>query len=160
MIRRVGGWRRWPWNVSKQERGAALIWLSMMLTFLVGAAAFAVDLGWLYVNSSRIQRTADAAALGGVTFMPSFPITAQSTAVDVASANGYVDGGNATLGYPTPPEDYQFTVSVTSPVETFFLRVFGQDTVTMTRLATAEYVLPVPIGSPENQFGYSPNSGY
>jgi len=99
MIRRVGGWRRWPWNVSKQERGAALIWLSMMLTFLVGAAAFAVDLGWLYVNSSRIQRTADAAALGGVTFMPSFPITAQSTAVDVASANGYVDGGNATLGY-------------------------------------------------------------
>ena len=30
----------------------------------------------------------------------------------------------------------------------------------MTRQATAEYVLPVPIGSPLNQFGFSPFSGY
>ena len=146
-------WKRFPWNVEKGERGAALVWLSLMLTFLIGAAAFAVDLGWLYVNSSRIQRTADAAALGGVTFMPSFPAIAQSTAVDVASANGYVVGTNATIGYPPPPEDYQFSVSITSPVETFLLRIFGQSTVTMTRQATAEYVLPLPMGSPENFLG-------
>ena len=118
---RVLKWHRLPWNVDKKDRGAALVWLSLMLTFLIGAAAFAVDLGWLYVNSSRIQRTADAAALGGVTFMPSFPTTAQSTAVDIASANGLVDGTNATLAYPTPPEAYQFSVSVTSPVNTFLL---------------------------------------
>ena len=158
--RRLLTWRRLPWNVQKRDRGAALVWLSLMLTFLIGAAAFAVDLGWLYVNSSRIQRTADAAALGGVTFMPSFPTTAQSTAVDVASANGFVDGANATLSYPPPPEVYQFSVAVTSTVNTFLLRVFGQNSVTMTRQATAEYVLPVPIGSPENQFGFSPMSGY
>lgn len=157
---RLRTWKRWPWNAEEGERGAALIWLSLMLTFLIGAAAFAVDLGWLYVNSSRIQRTADAAALGGVTFMPSFPATAQSTAVDVASANGYVVGSNATMAYPPPPEEYQFTVALTSPVNTFFLRIFGQDSINMTRLATAEYVLPVPIGSPENQFGWSPASGY
>lgn len=159
-MKRLLAWKRLPRNVEEAQRGAALIWLSLMLTFLIGAAAFAVDLGWLYVNSSRIQRTADASALGGVTFMPSFPSTAQTTAVDIASANGYVDGTNATLSYPTPPEDYQFTVAVTSTVNTFLLRVFGQDTVTMTRQATAEYVLPVPIGSPLNQFGYSPLSGY
>ena len=150
---RVLKWHRFPWNVEKRDRGAALVWLSLMLTFLIGAAAFAVDLGWLYVNSSRIQRTADAAALGGVTFMPSFPTTAQSTAVDIASANGFIDGSNATLAYPGAPEEYQFTVSVTSPVDTFLLRIFGQDTVTMTRQATAEYILPVPIGSPENEIG-------
>ena len=66
-------WKRFPWNVEKAERGAALVWLSLMLTFLIGAAAFAVDLGWLYVNSSRIQRTADAAALGGVTLYAVVP---------------------------------------------------------------------------------------
>ena len=92
--------------------------------------------------------------------MPSFPTSAQSTAVDVASANGFVDGANATLSYPPPPEQYQFSVAVTSTVNTFLLRVFGQNSVTMTRQATAEYVLPVPIGSPENQFGFSPWSGY
>ena len=64
------------------------------------------------------------------------------------------------LPIPPPPEDHQFSVSVTSPINTFFLRVFGQNTITMTRQATAEYVLPVPIGSPLNQFGFSPFSGY
>ena len=159
-MKRILKWRRLRWNADEGERGAALIWLGLMLTFLIGMAAFAVDLGWLYVNSSRIQRTADASALGGVTFMPSFPATAQSTAVDVASANGFVDGGNATLGYPPPPKEYQFSVSVTSPVATFFLRVFGQSSVTMTRTATAEYILPVPIGSPLSEFGYAPSGGY
>ena len=53
-----------PWKAEEGERGAALVWLAFMMTFLIGVAAFAVDLGWLYVNSSRIQRAADAAALG------------------------------------------------------------------------------------------------
>ncbi len=144
-----------PWKAEEGERGAALVWLAFMMTFLIGVAAFAVDLGWLYVNSSRIQRAADAAALGGVTYLPSFPATAQATAVDVGGANGYTEGigGNATYTYPPPPEDYQFSVAITAPVSTFFLRIFGQNTVSMTREATAEYILPLPIGSPENEFG-------
>jgi hypothetical protein len=150
-----------PWRAAEGQRGAALIWLAFMMTFLIGAAAFAVDLGWLYVNSSRVQRAADAAALGGVTYMPSFPALAQSTAVDVGGANGYTTGvsGNATYSYPPPPEEYQFSVAISTQVNTFFLRVFGQDTVAMTRQATAEYVLPLPIGSPESNFGV-PSQGF
>jgi hypothetical protein len=44
-------------------------------------------------------------------------------------------------------------VNVSAPVDTFFLSLFGFDEVTVSRTAKAEYVLPVPMGSPENYYG-------
>lgn len=40
--------------------------MAIMLIVLLGAAAMAVDLGWLFWQSIEIQHGADAAALAGV----------------------------------------------------------------------------------------------
>jgi Flp pilus assembly protein TadG len=39
--------------------------MAIVLVVLMGAAAMAVDLGWLYYQSLEIQHGADAAALAG-----------------------------------------------------------------------------------------------
>ena len=44
-------------------------------------------------------------------------------------------------------------VKVTAPVKTFFLGLIGMFNVTISRTAHAEYVLPVPMGSPLNYYG-------
>ncbi|MFQ5968223.1 MAG: pilus assembly protein TadG-related protein, partial [Acidimicrobiia bacterium] len=132
------------------DRGAALPLIAGAMFFLLGVAAFGVDLGWLYVNSLRIQRTADAAALAGVIHMPSFFTVAEQTAWDIAGDNGYPSGVTVTA---VTGEPHQLHVRVVDNVGTFFLRVFGMDNVTIARESVAEYVLPLQLGSPDNSFG-------
>ena len=51
---------------SNDQRGAIMPLMAIMLIVLLGAAAMAVDLGWLFWQSIEIQHGADAAALAGV----------------------------------------------------------------------------------------------
>ena len=48
------------------ERGVVLLLMAVLVMVLLGVAAMAVDLGWLYWNSIEIQNGADSAALAGV----------------------------------------------------------------------------------------------
>jgi len=140
-----------------QDRGAAIVFLSVMMVLLLGMAAFAVDLGWLLVNGSRLQRAADAAALHGVTYLPGFASQAQGAAEDAVSANGFPVPGTGVA--TSQVGDGQLQVSLSTSVETFFLRIFGQDNVTITREAVAEYVKPVPMGGDAAWFGNGSGSG-
>jgi hypothetical protein len=121
----------------------------------------AVDLGWLYLNSIRTQQAADAAALAGVVYMPDEFPTASTVAISTATANEYIDGVNAVVTpAKVPGSDHQLRVTVDNNVPTFFMRVFGIDNVDISREAVAEYVLPLPLGSPEPTFGNDPQAGY
>ncbi len=57
----------------------------------------------------------------------------------------------------TPAQDAvnnrQLNVRVTAPVGTFFMRVIGITSIQASRTSKAEYVLPVPMGSPQNYYG-------
>ena len=134
------------------DRGAAMVLIGFMMIFLLGISAFAVDLGWFLVNASRVQRTADAAALAGVTHLPTDAAGAVVSAENAASANGLAVGGDTSMATAVVGTN-RFKVDVTTTVPTYFLRVFGQQTVTIRRSSTAEYVQPVPLGSPFNTFG-------
>ena len=153
-----------------EERGVALILITLLLVVFMGMAAFAIDLGWLYFNSLEIQHGADAGALAGVIYEPDDRPAAYTEAIGAARENGYVDGS---LGGPdvVDPTDFtedpsaventhQLRVTVSSDVSTFFMRVFGIDTVNITRTALAEYVLPLPLGSPDDNFGNDPAAGH
>ena len=41
-------------------------------------------------------------------------------------------------------------VTIVAPVNMFFMRIFGITPINVTRISKAEFVLPVPMGSPEN----------
>ena len=54
-------------------RGQVLIIFAFLLTVLLGAAAFVVDLAWIWSNQLQVQRAADAGALAGVVHLPGDP---------------------------------------------------------------------------------------
>ncbi len=148
------------------EHGAVLPLVGFMLALLLGVAAFATDLGWFYLTANRAQKAADAAALAGVIYMPDgFSTSATTAAVGVASSNGFVDGADGvhvTVSRVTDEHGadlpHELEVSVDVEVPTFFLRVFGKDTQEITRSSTAQYLPPLPMGSPGSTFGNDPNS--
>ena len=129
------------------------------LVLLLGMAAFGTDLAWFYLNASRVQRSADAAALGGVVWMPADPGTAISTAHDLAFRNGYDDDAVDVTVTPAtiPGAPTQLQVTVDAVVPTFFARILGFDTMAISRTARAEYIPPLRLGSPENKFGNDPS---
>lgn len=50
----------------KNRRGVTLVLTAFMVTVLIGAAAFAVDFGRMYMYRSQLSSAADAAALAGI----------------------------------------------------------------------------------------------
>ncbi|MDH3396778.1 MAG: pilus assembly protein TadG-related protein [Acidimicrobiia bacterium] len=140
------------------ERGAVLAITVGSIVVLLAMAAFSVDVGWIFLNKARAQRAADAAALAGVVYLPAEPANAKAEALDVADINGYVAGGGVSVTATQPPgEDRRLKVEITdTEVPLFFMRVFGYQTATIAADATAEYVIPVPLGSPEDKFGADP----
>ncbi|MFZ0494008.1 MAG: pilus assembly protein TadG-related protein, partial [Acidimicrobiia bacterium] len=121
------------------DEGAVLVWVAGSIVALMLFAALAVDLGWFYLNSSRLQNAADAAALAGVVDLPGFLTQAQSDADDAAAANGFP--GSVTSLVPLADNSLEVTLQTTVP--TFFLRVAGFINMTISRTSTAEYIKPV-----------------
>jgi hypothetical protein len=114
-----------------------------------------------------VQRAADAAALAGVVFLPGDTANVNARSVDGANANGYdigtVNGTAVPGGGPDTMEwvalaDNRLQVTLHTEIPTFFLKVIGFDSFPLTRVATAEYVKPVPIGSPDPCFGIGATS--
>jgi Putative Flp pilus-assembly TadE/G-like len=139
-----------------KDQGAAMVLIALSMVLLLGMAAFGTDLAWFYLNASRVQRAADAAALGGVVWLPNDTATANSTALSVALQNGYDDAGVPTVDpHAVTGEQNQLEVTVTDVVPTFFLGALGFHDMTIERSAVAEYIPPLKLGSPTNQFGNS-----
>ncbi len=146
-----------------RPRGQVLVLFALLLTFLLGTAAFVVDLAWIWVNELKVQRAADAAALAGVVHLPGSVPSANSSALDESFKNGYQDpSNNAALqaaqavdvfARPDPADPRRMLVQVSANIDTFFMQIFGFDTLRISRDAKAEFVLPVPMGSPENYYG-------
>lgn len=152
-------------RLKDKDRGIAMAWMAFMLVLLLGASGFAVDLGWLYLSSSRVQRTADSAALAGVVNLPGFAALADLEARDAARANGYdvcdpgFSGCQDSLT-ATPLAANELQVEISTSVPSIFLSVMGFDNFEITREATAEYVKPVPLGSPSRCFGQDPTGTF
>ena len=92
--------RRLYRRLRSEDKGAALALIGASLLLLMGMAAFGTDLAWFYLNSSRIQRAADASALGGVIWLPGDEPTSFSTAQFIAIQNGYNNTDADTLVDP------------------------------------------------------------
>ena len=144
-----------------RKAGQMIPLFALSIFVLMGMMALVIDVSWYWSNTLRIQRAADAAALAGAVWLPGDVTSAYSTARQEATKNGYTGGGGVTV---TPIQDSlapggtdprQLNVTVTAPVNTFFMRIFGLPTLNATRTSKAEFVQPVPMGSPLNYYGIS-----
>jgi Flp pilus assembly protein TadG len=144
-----------PAPARESSRGQILIIFAFLLTILIGFSAFVVDLAWIWTNELKVQRAADAAALAGVVNLPGQVTAARSDAFDESRKNGYRNGVSGVTVNPRqdPDNPRRMVVTVSAPVDTFFMGIFGFDQVRVTRTAKADFVLPVPMGSPLNYYG-------
>lgn len=129
--------------------------MSLLLVALLGMAGVVVDLGSWQVEASRAQQAADAAALAAVVRLPDGEPAAVARAIDVARDNGFdnddpeVSVSVRTLG----GETLEVTVTTTDVPQYFTQVVRGDNPPSITRVSTAQYVQPVPLGSPRNYLG-------
>ena len=132
---------------ARDESGQVLVLLVVAIVALLGIAAFVVDLGHAYYVQRSLQASADAAATAGALELPN-----SSAAIGVArDYSGSPGGRNERENVP----NVQTTVSTrclsiapcapvnaivvrqSATVRTFFARVVGLDTVTVSARATA-----------------------
>jgi putative Flp pilus-assembly TadE/G-like protein len=138
-----------------EDRGQTLIIVALMLSMLFGFVGLVADIGWYEVNLIRVQRAADAAALAGVVFLPSNVSGAVTAAKNESAKNGFADGvaGVTVTAAPDPVNDKVLGVTVRAPVRTWFARLFGVTAFSARRNGRAEFILPVPMGSPQDYLG-------
>ena len=109
------------------ELGAIAIVMAALWTTLFGFAAFAIDIGYGYINKRSMKMAADAAVLAAMKNYATSDLgataksAASARALAIAAANQYASG--VTVTYPTSPNRLQVDITFTQP--TFFLKLFG-----------------------------------
>ncbi len=136
-----------------RARGQVLVIFVFALGALFTIMAMVIDVGNIWNNSLHVQQAAEAAAMAGVPYMPGDFTTASAKAVDVAGRNGYASPTSIITPAVNPESIRRLDVTITRSFGTFFLRIIGINTVRISRTATAEYTLPVPMGSPLSTYG-------
>jgi hypothetical protein len=159
------------------ERGVVLVWMAMALVGMLMFAGLMVDLGAWYQQSQDIQRTADAAALAGATYLPNNPgsgggllgatlatsgcpanlaTTGQPkdafcAAMKVIAKNGY--SGATVKTWVDASNDRQLDVQITQGNIQQYFTSFFMGPLTFARSSHAQFSQPIQLGSPQNYFG-------
>ena len=139
----------------RDESGQTIVITALMLVVLFGFFGLVADVGWLQINIVRAQRAADAAALAGAPYLPGNVAGAVAAARSEATKNGFTSGvnGATVTAAPDPANPNSMMVTVQGSVGTYTARLFGVNSFQTSRLARAEFILPVPMGSPQNYYG-------
>src|SRR5918995_341854 len=131
----------------KNERGATLVMVAMMVFMLLGMGALSIDYGMVKTAEAEAQRAADAGALAGASAFLELAKTdpyvvgeAETRATNFATKNEV----RRTLVAPDEVEvevvqlDEKVTVTITrTGIETWFAKIFGIDQVGILASATA-----------------------
>ena len=142
----------------RRSRGQVIVIFAGAMLAFMGLMAIVIDVSWYWANTLRVQRAADAAALAGVVWLPDnfsgAAPNAQTTALAEAQKNGYIPGAGTTINMSQDPNnDRRLIVTVNTSIQSFFARVIGVSAFPVSRTSKAEFILPVPMGSPQNYFG-------
>lgn len=159
------------------QQGQTLIIFALSFTVLLGLAGLAIDVARAYDLYAKMQLAADAGALAGVLYLPTYYNAARiagdgQSAAARATAEVYNDGfgtGSSAIpaGNPCPapsssveiaicqvsnaPTDLE--VIITEHLNVVLLGGRGLGPITLQAHSQAEYLPPIQIGSRENYFG-------
>lgn len=119
----------------REEGGQVLVLAAMAMTALLGMSAFVIDVASWYQLQRRTQAAADAGALAAAQYLPSNASTAVSTAQTYVGKN--IAGATATITTPYNSDTSKIHVTVTATAPTFFAKIFGINSVTVSSDSTA-----------------------
>lgn len=135
------------------KRGSVAIIVAIAMIALMGVAAVVIDISYIYNVRRQLQNATDQSALAGAAqiYQSAGVSTANSYSATTGNKN-VAPGVTVTMvsGYPMvrcltslglpcagSPAGNAITVMQTATIPTFFARIFGQNTVTVTVQATA-----------------------
>lgn len=133
-------------QLRSRQRGAVLVAYAAMIIGLTGFAGLAVDVGYLQYSKRRIQAAADAAAMGALRELELGDTDLSAAGQNDASLNGFTNGqSSTTVTINNPPASGSFTgedtavqAIVTRAIPTFFMRLFGQNSVMISAQAVSQ----------------------
>lgn len=132
---------------SKRRQGAVIVYVTLALIVLMGAAGLSIDASNLYLQRNKAQRAADAAALAGALQLMKLNgnDAADTAALAMASENGYDTKKGATVIPQAQGVNAWYSVYVAKPAPVFFMAIFGWRYKTIGASATAIYSNAVNI---------------
>jgi len=113
------------------QKGNTMILALILMPAIIGAAGLVIDWGMGTWQKTRLQGAADSAALAAAAYLPNHTVAGQKADALISTNYGEVTSKILT------PNGYQYTVSLTVEIPTYFMRVFGHDTYTVSAHATA-----------------------
>ncbi|MFO7684423.1 MAG: Tad domain-containing protein [Chloroflexota bacterium] len=125
-----------------RQSGQSIAIIALALIGILAFVGIAVDVGFIFQRSSKLQSAVDSAALAGVTELPSGMAAADQKAGQFLNANNLpieVTQSLQSATNRTPIGEDQYAITVTWPVELYFLRLIGLESYDLTRSATAAY---------------------
>ncbi|MGO4886434.1 pilus assembly protein TadG-related protein [Anaerobacillus sp. MEB173] len=140
-------------SLKTDERGVVMVFVALGMVVILGFCALVVDVGMLYFEKSKLQKAADAAALGGAQELPFSESEAKAKAVSIANEN--ING--ATIPTPEVGEGGTPTwirVQLERDVPPTFARILGFNNditvkanakVELNALSSGEGVLPIGV---------------
>src|SRR6266446_7344811 len=131
----------------RHSRGQVLVLATFMLTVLIGFVGLASDAGYFFDYKRRMTTATDAAALAGALEARRDPtgLNVATVARTAAESNGFKNGMNGiTVAVNRPPvsgfnvgNNKFVEVLINRPSPTFFMRVLGITTTTVSARAVA-----------------------
>ncbi len=126
--------------LNNPQRGQSLAIIALSLIGLLAFVGIAVDVGFIFQRSSKLQSAVDSAALAGVTDLPFGIDAADQKAGQFLNANDIPLLATTSLQSSSDStvigEDI-YSITVTWPVELFFLKLVGLEDYVLVRSATA-----------------------
>ena len=145
--------KRWDHLSSRTgSDGFILITLALLLIPIMIFSALAIDVSSWYSRATELQRSADAAALAGVVWAPTYS-QSDTAAVATLAHNGITDGVGHMTVTKTPSGNLAYKVCVTDNSVKQFFGVVVTSPTSLKRCATAQFNKPLQLGSPLNYFG-------
>jgi hypothetical protein len=149
--------RQTSWQQS--QKGQVLLIFALTSIVLFAIMGLAVDAGISYLHSDQQQKTAAAAALSGVGYLPGDATDASKEATLTAQRDGYTPGGtgnsavSVTVTTPVDGQTNELEVAITAPAPVYFLDLLGFGKHEVTASAVAEYLPPIQLGAPGATLG-------
>jgi len=139
-------------RAARDARGQVLIIVALALPVLMGSAAIAVDVGYVYLVRSAVQNAADAGSRAGTAILGNGGTEAEAAAEATSFANqniasaSYLSGATPTVTFPSA-DSVKVAISHTLPL--FFAPIIGINASTVSVNATAALaaVNSVPSGN-------------
>jgi Flp pilus assembly protein TadG len=135
------------------QRGQSLVLITVFMMSLLGMAALAIDVGSWYQTKRSLQADADAAALAGASQLPAGWSFAQTAAQANYAKNG---SGSDTVTYQNvtvSTTNDSVKVTTSRNANSYFARLFGHGSATITASATATVRSFTSIGSGSEPWG-------